>query len=84
MAGQPTMLNGFPVHFDESMPDIAAGSVPIAFGDFKAGYRIIDRTPLRVLRDNLTNKPYVHFYSTKRVSGMIVDSCAIRLLKIKE
>jgi HK97 family phage major capsid protein len=83
IAGQPTMLNGFPVYFDESMPDVASGSVPIAFGDFKAGYRIVDRTPLRVLRDNLTNKPYVHFYSTKRISGMIVDSCAIRLLKMK-
>lgn len=80
--GQPAMLLGFPVYLDESMPSIAADTVPVALGDFKQGYRIIDRTPLQVLRDSLTNKPYVHFYSTKRVSGMLIDSNAIRLFKM--
>jgi len=80
--GQPSMLLGFPVYLDESMPSVATGTVPIAFGDFRQGYRIIDRTPLQVLRDDLTNKPYVHFYSTKRVSGMLTDSNAIRLFKM--
>lgn len=82
-AGQPPLLLGYPVHIEESMPDIASGAVPVAFGNFKLGYRIIDRTPLNVLRDSYTNKPYVHFYSTKRVSGMLVDSSAIILLKMK-
>lgn len=80
--GQPSMLSGYPVEVDENMPDIAAGSVPIMFGNFRQGYRIVDRTPLRIQRDPYTNKPFVHFYSTKRVSGMVVDSCAIRLLKM--
>lgn len=81
-AGQPNMILGFRVEIDESMPDIAAENVPILFGDFKAGYKIVDRTPLRVLRDHFTNKPYIHFYCTKRVGGMVVESKAIRLLKM--
>ncbi|EKD36580.1 MAG: hypothetical protein ACD_75C01456G0006 [uncultured bacterium] len=81
-SGQPAQLLGYPLHLDEAMPDIATGKVPITFGNFKLGYRIIDRTPLNVLRDSYTNKPYVHFYSTKRVSGMLIDSNAIRLLKM--
>lgn len=54
---------------------------PIAFGNFKRGYLITDRTGVRILRDPFTNKPYVHFYSTKRVGGGLVDSNAIKLLK---
>ena len=33
------------------MPDIAANSLSIAFGDFQAGYTIAERPDLRVLRD---------------------------------
>ena len=81
-AGVPPLLNGYPVYIDESMPDIAASAVPVAFGNFKLGYEIVDRTPLGILRDPYTNKPYVNFYCAKRVSGMVVDSNAIRLLQM--
>ncbi len=52
----------------------------MAFGDFKRGYLIVDRMGVRVLRDPFTNKPYVQFYTTKRVGGMVVDSEAIKVL----
>jgi hypothetical protein len=51
------------------MPDIAANALPIAFGDFRSGYLVVDRTGVRVLRDPYSAKPYVHFYTTKRVGG---------------
>jgi HK97 family phage major capsid protein len=51
-------------------------------GDFKAGYVITDRVGIRVLRDPYTAKPYVHFYTTKRVGGGPLDTNAIKLLKI--
>ena len=82
-AGQPPMLAGYRVVIDESMPDIAAGAYPVAFGDFGLAYTIVDRSPLRLLRDAFTAKPNVGFYATKRVSGMVTDSCAFRLLKMK-
>ncbi len=34
-----------------------------------------------ILRDPLSNKPFVHFYATKRVGGAIIDSNAIKLFK---
>lgn len=81
-AGQPNQLLGFPVEIDEDMPDIEADAFPIAFGDFQRGYIIADRTGVRILRDPFTAKPYVHFYSTKRVGGALLDSNAIKLLKV--
>lgn len=81
-AGQPPTLLGYPVEFDESMPDVGAGAFPVAFGDFKRGYLITDRIGTRILRDPFTNKPFVMFYTTKRVGGGLLHSDAIKLLKV--
>lgn len=82
IVGQPATLLGRPVEIDEGMPAPTAGNLPVAFGDFNAGYLINDRQGVRVLRDPYTNKPFVNFYSTKRVGGGLLDPNAIRLLKI--
>jgi HK97 family phage major capsid protein len=82
VAGQPATLLGYPVEIDENMPNIAAGALPIAFGDFKRGYVINDRVGTRLLRDPYTNKPFVNFYVTKRVGGGVFDINAVRLMKI--
>lgn len=81
-AGQPNMLLGYPVEESEDMPDIAADALPVAYGNFKRGYTIVDRVGIRVLRDPYTNKPYVGFYTTKRVGGFVADSQAIKLVKV--
>jgi HK97 family phage major capsid protein len=80
-AGQPATLFGFPIAEAEDMPDIAVNAVPVAFGDFKRGYLVVDRTGVRVLRDPYSAKPYVLFYTTKRVGGGVQDFAAIKLLK---
>ncbi len=74
-------LLGFNVVEAEDMPAIAANSLSIAFGDFNAGYQIVDRQGIRILRDAFTAKPYVKFYTTKRVGGDVVNFEAIKLLK---
>jgi len=79
--GQPATLAGYPVVDDDNMPDVAANAFPVAFGNFQRGYLIVDRQGIRVLRDPFTNKPYVHFYTTKRVGGGIQNYEAIKLLK---
>jgi HK97 family phage major capsid protein len=81
MAGAMASLMNFPVVEAEDMPDIAAGSNAIAFGDFNRGYIIVDRMGVRVLRDPYSAKPYVLFYTTKRVGGGVQDFDAIKLLK---
>ncbi len=81
--GQPDRLLGYPVVEAEDMPDIAAGAFPIAFGNFRHGYLIAESGATQILRDPYTNKPFVHFYATKRVGGQVLDSDAIKLLKIE-
>lgn len=83
VAGQPSTLCGFPVIEVPDMPDVAAGSMPILFGDFKQGYLIIDRIGVRVLRDPYTNKPYVSFYTTKRVGGGLLNPEPLRALSVE-
>lgn len=83
MEGQPNRLLGYPVVEAEDMPDVAAGTFPIAFGNFRAGYLIAERSATAILRDPFTNKPFVHFYATKRIGGQVLDSDAIKLLKIE-
>lgn len=80
-AGQPDTLLGYPVIEAEDMPDVAADSLSIAFGNFKAGYLIAERGETQILRDPFTNKPFVHFYATRRVGGQVMNSEAIKLLK---
>jgi HK97 family phage major capsid protein len=81
VAGGRSTLMGFPVVEAEDMPNIAANSMSVAFGDFSRGYLIADRVGVRVLRDPYTAKPYVLFYTTKRVGGGVQDFDAIKLLK---
>ena len=83
VTGQPDSLLGYPVVEAEDMPDVAADSLSIAFGNFRAGYLIAERTETQILRDPFTNKPFVHFYATKRVGGQVLDSAAIKLLKVE-
>lgn len=79
--GQLASLLGYPVTEIETMPDIAANSFAIAFGDFQRGYLIVDRAGVRVLRDPYSAKPYVLFYTTKRVGGGVQNFDAIKVMK---
>jgi HK97 family phage major capsid protein len=78
--GRPTLMN-FPIAESEDMPDIATDSYSLAFGDFARGYLIVDRVGVRVLRDPYSAKPYVLFYTTKRVGGGVQNFEAIKLMK---
>lgn len=84
IAGQPATLAGFPVQDVAATPDVAANAVAALFGDFKQTYTVYDRKGVRVLRDPFTNKPYVQFYTTKRVGGGVHNPEPMRALKIAE
>ena len=81
-AGKPATLLGYPVVEAEDMPDVAANTTPIAFGNFRAGYIITERQETAILRDPYSNKPFVNFYATKRIGGCVANSDAIKLMKI--
>ena len=80
-AGDASTLMGFPVAESEDMPNIATDSYSVSFGDFRRGYLIVDRAGIRILRDPYSSKPYVLFYTTKRVGGGVQDFDAIKLLR---
>jgi len=80
-AGSPSTLFGYPVTEVEEMPDVGANSHSIAFGDFARGYLVVDRQGVKILRDPYSAKPYVLFYTTKRVGGGVQNFEAIKLLK---
>lgn len=80
-AHHPARLMGYPVAMVEDMPDIAADSHAIAFGDFGHGYTIAERPDMRILRDPYSAKPNVMFFATKRVGGDVTDFAAIKTLK---
>ena len=82
--GATSSLLGYPVTEIEEMPDIGADALAVAFGDFRRGYLIVDRAGLSVLRDPYSAKPYVLFYTTKRVGGGVQDFDAIKVLKFAE
>lgn len=81
-AGEPSTLLGYPVVEVAGMPNTATGLVAVLFGDMAATYLVVDRVGLRVLRDPYTNKPFVHFYTTKRVGGGVQNPEYMRALKM--
>lgn len=77
----PESILGYEVVEAEDMPAIAANSLTVAFGNFQHGYEIVDRIGTRVIRDPFSNKPYIGFYTTKRVGGIVINSEAIKCVK---
>lgn len=80
--GQPATLAGEAVVETPDMPDIAANAIAALYGDMQETYLVVDRIGIRVLRDPYTNKPYVGFYTTKRVGGGVHNPEAMRALKV--
>ncbi len=83
-AGGVASLLNFPIAEAEDVPDIDTDTFSVAFGDFRRGYLVVDRLGVRILRDPFSSKPYVLFYTTKRVGGGVQDFDAIKLLKFGE
>jgi HK97 family phage major capsid protein len=81
-ASTPDNLLGAEVVQSADMPIMQDGSLSIIYGDFKHGYQIVDRQDVRILRDPYTNKPFVKFYTTKRVGGDVINFDALKVLEL--
>lgn len=78
-------INGFPYLIADDMPDIAANSKSIAFGDFLRGYTIVDRTGLSVVRDEFTKKreSIIEFTFNRWNTGQVTLPEAIKVITTK-
>lgn len=83
-AGNPATLLGRPVINPEGMPDIAANTYPIVFGDFRMGYRIRDRRGITVQRlvERYAEKQQTGFILTRRVGAQVTLPEAFACVKI--
>jgi HK97 family phage major capsid protein len=79
-AGKPSVLLGYEVRQAADLDAVAGSKLPIAFGNFKMGYTIVDRLGISTLRDPYTAKPFVVYYTRKRVGGDVTNFEAIKLL----
>ncbi len=79
-------LLGYPIIISDAMPSLKEGTqtTPIAFGNFKQGYHIVDRGEFTILRDPYSAKPLVEFYVTQRLGGDVTDFEAIKLITAGE
>jgi HK97 family phage major capsid protein len=74
-------LLGYPVAFWEQMDDVSTDTHPVAFGDFRRAYVLVDRVGLRITRDNVTNPGFVRFYVRRREGGIVLNNDAAKFLK---
>ena len=79
--GEPEQLAGFPIVRAEDLDAPATGSLSLWFGNFNEAYQIVDRQGTRTLRDPFTSKPFVKFYSTRRVGGGVVNFEALKAMQ---
>ncbi|WP_339862200.1 phage major capsid protein [Paremcibacter congregatus] len=80
-SGAAATLLGYPVVEVAEMPNRAVFSLSLCFANMKRAYSVTDRMGTRILRDPYSHKPYVHFYTTKRVGGAVTNDQAIKLLQ---
>ncbi|WP_136440312.1 phage major capsid protein [Pacificoceanicola onchidii] len=81
VVGQPASLLGYPVATAEAMPDIAANSTPIAFGDFEKAYTLVERHDLRITPDEITKPGYKKWHIRQRLGGTPTNDDAAKFLK---
>lgn len=83
IVGQPATFDGYEIVETPDMPVVAADALPVAFGDMRQGYQIVDKRGMTMLRDPYSNKPFVNFYSTMRVGGKVANTEAVKVLQLK-
>lgn len=82
LAGEPDTISGKAITIAEDMPAIGAGTFPVACGDFARGYLIADIPGIWMARDEITKVGWVRMPMAKRVGGKLLDTNAIKLLKV--
>lgn len=78
----PASLLGQPVYFAADVAAVASNALALIYGDIREAYQIVDRRGISVLRDPYSSKPYVEFYTTKRVGGGVKNFEALKIQKI--
>lgn len=81
--GNPATLNGLPYVEVPDMPDVGSATYPIAIGDWRRSYTIVDNISMQMIRDpfSLATSGKVQFTFYKRVGGQVTLKEGIYKLK---
>lgn len=82
--GNPDTLRGWQYKESEALPEIAANTYPIIFGDFSA-YRIVDRVGMSIQRydDSATaDTDSVVFFCRRRYGGQLAEGYKLVVIKV--
>ena len=79
LTGKQDCIFGTPIFSTSQMND---GEDAVIYGNLRKGYQIVDRSDIKIQRDPYSSKPFVVFFATKRVGGDVIDTKAIKVLKI--
>ncbi len=82
LMGDPDRLLGYPIRVAEHVASIGSNTLPIWFGDMNAGYLVVDRGDLVIVRDEVTTYGHIYFYIGRRVYGAKLDTNALKAVKI--
>ena len=84
VSGAPSTIAGFPYTLATDMPDVSAGTKPVAFGDFSRAYVLVDRVNMSIQRDPFTqaSSGRIRYIARRRLGGNVVLAEAIRLQNI--
>lgn len=82
-AGKPNSIDGDPYAEFPDMPSEAANAYPIAYGDWRRAYTMVDRISMEMLRDPYTQATAgnIRFIFRRRSGGKVVLGEAFRKLK---
>ena len=80
--GQPAILLGLPFRMSTTVATAGASALAIYLADWKLFYLIVDRQGINVQRDPFTKKPFIEFYTRKRVGGDVINYQAGKIGKI--
>ena len=78
-------LLGHPVVEASDLANIADGTLPVVFGDFRRAYMIVDRVSLSIMRDPFTqaSSGNVRYIARRRVGGQVILPEAITTITIQ-
>ena len=78
VAAPATRLYGLPFFICESLSDEGSDTYPLWIGDFRQGYKIVDRSGIQLMVDPYTAWPAIWYKMRKRVGGQVVKAEAIK------
>ena len=83
IGGTPATIDGNPFTINNDMPDMAAGTHPILYGDFKQ-YMIRDAAGINIRRSNEVNflKNQTTFLGELRTEGKLLDTAAVKHMRM--